>query len=99
MSADMFLGVPFNIASYSLLLMILANITGYRAGVFTHMIGDAHIYNNHIDQCRQMLCRQEKQLPQVKLTRKLFGVDDLVFEDFELIGYDPHPAIKAEVSV
>lgn len=98
-SADMFLGVPFNIASYALLQMMLAHVTGYEPGDFVHSIGDAHIYSNHMDQVRTQLARTPKALPQLRLTRDVTSLFDFRFEDFEFIGYDPDPAIKAPVAV
>jgi thymidylate synthase len=98
-SADMFLGVPFNIASYALLLHMLAHVTGYQAGDFVHSIGDAHIYNNHMDQVALQLTRTPKALPTLKIAR---NVDDLFafrFDDFSFEGYDPDPAIRAPVAV
>ena len=98
-SADMFLGVPFNIASYALLLHMLAHVTGYQAGDFIHSIGDAHIYKNHMDQVALQLTRTPKALPQLHFARK---VDDLFafdFDDFTFQGYDPDPAIRAPVAV
>ena len=98
-SADMFLGVPFNIASYALLLHMLAHVTGYQAGDFVHSIGDAHIYNNHMDQVALQLTRTPKALPTLKIAR---NVDDLFafrFDDFTFEGYDPDPAIRAPVAV
>jgi thymidylate synthase len=98
-SADMFLGVPFNIASYALLQMILAQVTGYGVGEFVHILGDAHIYKNHVDQVREQLSREERQLPTMRINPHVKSVFDFKYEDFELVGYDPHPAIKGEVSV
>ncbi len=98
-SADIFLGVPFNIASYSLLTMMLAQATGLQPGEFIHTLGDAHIYNNHIEQCRLQLTRTPRPLPTMRLNpdkRDIFGFD---YDDFTLEGYDPHPHIKGEVSV
>ncbi|MEL6740531.1 MAG: thymidylate synthase [Planctomycetota bacterium] len=98
-SADLFLGVPFNIASYALLTMMLAQVCGYRPGEFVHTLGDAHIYMNHLDQVREQLGRDERTLPTVRLNP---AIDDLLafaYEDVELLDYDPHPAIKAPVAV
>lgn len=98
-SADMFLGVPFNIASYAMLLHMLAHVTGYQAGEFVHTLGDAHIYANHMDQVALQLTRTPKPLPTLRFTRK---VDDLFafrFDDFAFDGYDPDPAIRAPVAV
>ena len=98
-SADMFLGVPFNIASYALLLHMLAHVTGYEAGDFVHTLGDAHIYNNHRDQVALQLTRTPKALPILRFNRK---VDDLFafrYDDFAFDGYDPDPAIRAPVAV
>ncbi|HMQ41897.1 MAG TPA: thymidylate synthase [Paracoccus sp. (in: a-proteobacteria)] len=98
-SADMFLGVPFNIASYALLLVMLAEVAGYEPGDFIHTIGDAHIYSNHMDQVKLQLSRQPKPLPQLRLTRKVTSIFDFRFEDFEFLNYDPAPGIKAPVAV
>ncbi|GHE03486.1 thymidylate synthase [Defluviimonas sp. 20V17] len=98
-SADMFLGVPFNIASYALLLLMLAHVTGYAPGDFVHTIGDAHIYNNHMDQVRTQLERAPRPLPTVKIKREVASIFDFRYEDFEFVGYDPHPSIKAPVAV
>ncbi|MDO5642457.1 MAG: thymidylate synthase [Paracoccus sp. (in: a-proteobacteria)] len=98
-SADMFLGVPFNIASYALLLVMLAHVTGYEPGDFIHTIGDAHIYSNHMEQVETQLARQPKALPQLRIARDVRSIFDFRFEDFEFIGYAPDPAIKAPVAV
>lgn len=98
-SADLFLGVPFNIASYSLLLMMVAQVTGYEPGEFIHTLGDAHIYNNHVDQVTEQLSRDPRPLPQMKLTPVIDDLFKFTYDDFTLEGYDPHPAIKGLVSV
>ena len=98
-SADMFLGVPFNIASYALLLVMLAHVTGYEPGDFIHSIGDAHIYSNHMEQVETQLARTPKPLPQLKIRRKVESLFDFRFDDFEITGYDPDPAIRAPVAV
>lgn len=98
-SADMFLGVPFNIASYSMLLVMLAHVTGYEPGDFVHTLGDAHIYNNHMDQVNLQLTRTPKPLPKLRINREVSSIFDFRYEDFEVIGYDPDPAIRAPVAV
>ena len=98
-SADIFLGVPFNIASYALLLQMMAQVTGLKAGEFVHTLGDAHIYLNHIDQVKLQLEREFRPLPQMKINPDRKEIFDFVFEDFELINYDPHPHIAGKVAV
>jgi len=98
-SADMFLGVPFNIASYALLQVMLAHVTGYKPGDFVHTIGDAHIYSNHMDQVKTQLERTPKHLPELRLKRDVSSIFDFKYEDFEILNYDPDPAIKAPVAV
>lgn len=98
-SGDMFLGIPFNIASYSLLAHMLAHVTGYEVGTFVHTIGDAHIYSNHMDQVKEQLSREPRALPTLEIARHVDSIDDFRFEDFIIHGYDPHPAIKAPVAV
>lgn len=98
-SADIFLGVPFNIASYALLLEMVAHVCGYEAKEFIHTLGDAHIYSNHIKQVKTQLAREPRKLPKLKILRNVKNIDDFKFEDFEVEGYDPHPAIKGKVAV
>ncbi len=98
-SADSFLGVPFNIASYALLLMMVAQVTGLEPGVFVHTIGDAHIYRNHMDQVRLQLGREPRPLPRMVINPDVKDINDFKYEDFELVGYDPHPHIAGQVSV
>ena len=98
-SADIFLGVPFNIASYALLTMMIAQVCDLQPGDFVHTLGDAHIYLNHIDQCRLQLTREPRPLPKMLINPERKNILDFVYEDFSLEGYNPHPHIKGEVSV
>ncbi|WP_088103999.1 thymidylate synthase [Halalkalibacter urbisdiaboli] len=98
-SADVFLGVPFNIASYALLTMMIAQVTDLEPGDFVHTFGDTHIYLNHLEQVKLQLTREPRSLPKVKINREVSSIFDFTYEDFELVDYDPHPHIKGEVSV
>jgi thymidylate synthase len=98
-SADVFLGVPFNIASYALLTMMVAQVTGLKAGDFVHSLGDAHLYSNHLEQARLQLTRLTRALPVMKINPEVKDIFAFRYEDFVLEGYDPHPHIKAEVAV
>ena len=98
-SADVFLGVPFNIASYALLTMMVAQVTNYKPGDFIHTFGDVHLYSNHVEQVQEQLSRSPKKLPKIKLNSKITSIFDFKYDDFELIGYDPYPLIKGKVAV
>ncbi len=98
-SADIFLGVPFNIASYALLLMMMAQVTGLKAGDFIHTLGDAHIYSNHLEQVQLQLTRETRTLPKMKINPEVKNIFNFKYEDFELTGYDPHPHIKGTVAI
>ncbi len=98
-SGDLFLGVPFNIASYALLTMMVAQVCGLAPGTFVHTFGDLHLYRNHLEQARLQLAREPRSLPTMRLNPAVRNLHDFRFEDFELIGYHPHPAIKAPIAV
>jgi thymidylate synthase len=98
-SADMFLGVPFNIASYALLTLVVAKVTNLAPGEFVHTFGDAHIYSNHFDQVQAQIERKPRTFPEIHFRRDVTSIDDFVFEDVEVVGYEPHPPIKGEVTV
>ncbi|MEM9018745.1 MAG: thymidylate synthase [Verrucomicrobiota bacterium] len=98
-SADLFLGVPFNIASYSLLNLMMAQVCDLKPGEFVHTFGDLHLYQNHLEQAELQLTREPRPLPLMKMNPDVKQIDGFVFDDFELVGYDPHPAIKAPIAV
>ncbi len=98
-SADLFLGVPFNLASYALLTLMVARVCGLRAGDFIHTFGDLHLYSNHLEQARLQLTREPRALPTLRINDSVSDIHGFRFEDFELTGYDPHPAIKAPIAV
>ena len=98
-SADTFLGVPFNIASYALFTMMIAQVTDLAPGDFVHTFGDVHLYNNHLDQAKEQLSRDTRPLPEIRINKNVKNITDFSFEDFELVNYNPHPHIKAAVSI
>jgi thymidylate synthase len=98
-SADIFLGVPFNIASYALLTLMMAQVCELQPGDFVHTLGDAHLYLNHLDQVQEQLIREPRKLPMMQLNSAIKSIFDFTYTDFTLQGYDPHPSIKAPVAV
>lgn len=98
-SADLFLGVPFNIASYALLTHMVAQVCDLKPGTFVHTFGDLHLYSNHLEQAKLQLTREPRPLPQMKLNPAIKDIHDFKYEDFELVGYEPHPGIKAQIAV
>jgi len=98
-SADMGLGVPFNIASYALLTHLVAHVTGYKPGEFIHTIGDAHVYTNHVDALEEQLQREPRKFPTLKINPEKKHIDDFVYDDLEVIGYNPHKTIKMKMAV
>ena len=98
-SSDLFLGVPFNIASYALLTMMMAQVTGYGVGDFVHTFGDVHLYGNHYEQAKEQMSREPRPFPTMKLNPSINNIDNFKYEDFTLVGYDPHPPIKGDITV
>jgi len=98
-SADLFLGVPFNIASYALLTLMVAQVSDLKPGTFVHTFGDLHLYANHLEQAKLQLTRAPRPLPQMNLRPAVKNIHDFKYDDFELVGYDPHPTIKASIAV
>ena len=98
-SADVFLGVPFNIASYALLTHMMAQVCGLEAGTFVHTLGDAHLYNNHLEQSALQITREPMPLPQLKLNETITSIDEFTYEDIEIVDYHHHPHIKAPISI
>ena len=98
-SCDTFLGVPFNIASYSLLLIMIAQVVGLEPGEFVHTMGDTHLYSNHFEQVKKQLSRDPRELPKMKINKEVKDIEEFKYEDFELAGYDPYPGIKAPIAV
>src|SRR6185436_14376390 len=98
-SADLFLGVPFNIASYALLTLMIAQVCQLKPGTFVHTFGDLHLYSNHLEQAKLQLTREPRPWPAMKLNPAVKSIHDFTYEDFELTGYDPHPPIKAAIAV
>lgn len=98
-SADLFLGVPFNIASYALLTLMVAQVCDLKPGTFVHTFGDLHLYSNHLEQARLQLTREPRKLPEMRLNPAVKNIHEFKYEDFQLIGYDPHPTIKAPIAV
>ena len=98
-SADVFLGVPFNIASYALLTIMIAQVCNLKPGKFVHTLGDAHLYLNHLDQAKLQLSRKPLKLPKIKINSSIKNLEDFKYEDFEIVNYESHPAISAPISV